>query len=140
LSITAQKIVALNEYCRDGQPLRASVGHTFKAFDRTVSAVKRHAAVLATGHDEDEFSVEWHPRRFGVLLAIEEGFASSTQFELEIPLEGEVADVMLADIMRLAHGKMVEDIRREQEVGIAARATARMQEYLRAVERLAEEE
>jgi hypothetical protein len=90
--------------------------------------------VLATGHDEDEFSVEWHPRRFGVLLAIEEGFASSTQFELEIPLEGEIAQAMLDDMTRLAHVKMVEDIRREQEVDIAVRAAARLQENLRAVE------
>jgi hypothetical protein len=41
LNITAQKILALNAYCRDGQPLRACVGQQFDAFDRTVSAVRR---------------------------------------------------------------------------------------------------
>jgi hypothetical protein len=33
LNITAQKILALNAYCRDGQPLRACVGQQFDAFD-----------------------------------------------------------------------------------------------------------
>ena len=135
MNTMVSKIVVLNGYCREGQPFTANLGETYRAFDKTVVAARQRVLALGHRHDEDNFFIEWWPRKPYVLRAIEDGFTSSTQFELELVIEGELADTMLADFMALAEARMAEDIRRENEAKLHEQARQRIQEMLLTVDK-----
>lgn len=136
MSATLQKIVVLNSYCRDSQPLYATLGNELRSFDRTVVEARQQVLAQGQKHDEDNFFIEWSQRKPHILRAVEDGVTSPTQFELELRLECKLATTMLEDLRRLAESKMADDIRRENEAKIGQQAKDRVEEMLMAVANL----
>lgn len=123
-----QRILALNEYARDGDYLHE--GWATTVFKRTYQVALKACSDLV-GHTLG-VQVSWCPEDPGHLTVYRTSLATDrTEVLRRLPLEGELAQALEFELQQMAVVRAEDALRQEREQALHRAAVARVQHLLK---------
>jgi hypothetical protein len=124
------RAIALNTYGRKGDFLSESWASAyFKATYKAALALCADKVDNSMG-----FDITWYPPRHHIGCTHSRIFDGKCEFFRELPLEGALADALLADLESVALAKAVVDLKAEDEEALRIRAQARLDLMMKAAD------
>lgn len=116
------RIVALNVYGRKGRYLSESWGTThFKPTFKLALELCADEVDTSTG-----FTIAWHPSKDTVSCTLHSTFSNDLKFYRDLPIEGALAEALIADLEELAMAQAVVDLKAEEDAALRLRAKSRL--------------